>query len=197
MRCLICGHVRTRLDPLPDTARPECGTPYAVAQQKVESGLVKPAPTPAQRVVRKPDSVRLRAAGVVLLAGAVLAPWYLGREDPLPVGAREALRPAALSDSIPPDRLAEQPGAATAQPEVVVYMTTWCKVCARTRHYLSSRGIRFTERDVERSAQGWHEYRQYSGDGVPLVVIGDQVMRGYNERWLEARLGPWLRRRGG
>ena len=197
MRCLVCGYVRTRLDPLPDNVCPDCGTAYAVAQQQVQAGLLKPMPTLAQRTVRQRNSVRLVAATIALLAGAVLALWYMGRGDDVPAVARSSQPPAAMSGSIASDGPADQAGSPAAQPLVVVYTTAWCKVCAKTRRFLSSRGIRYTERDVERSPQAWHEYKQYPGDGVPLVVIGAEVIRGYNEPWLMARLGPWLARRSG
>ena len=154
-------------------------------------------PTLAQRTVRQRDSVRLGAAAIALLAGAVLALWYMGRDDDVPAVARSSQPQAAMSGSIASDRPADQAGVPASQPVVVLYTTAWCKVCARTRRFLSSHGIRYAERDVERSPQAWHEYKQYPGEGVSLIVIGDNVMRGYNERWLKAQLGPWLGRRSG
>jgi len=187
MRCLLCGHVRTRLDPLPDTACPACGVDYAVAQQQVEAGLVRALPTEAQKVVRKRSSVRFGVGGIVVLGGALAALWMLGRDDAVPL----AVEPSAHSTA---------PAVATplqAQPAVLLYTAAWCKVCAHTKRYLSRNGIRYSEHDVERSAQAWREYKQYPGEGVPLIVIGDSATRGFNERWLKQRLGPWLGRPSG
>jgi glutaredoxin len=199
MRCLVCGHVRTRLDPLPDTVCAECGTEYAAAVQQVAAGLIKPKPTPAQARVaaRQRDSVRLGAGAIALLAGAGLVRGYLGRDVEAPIVGGPPKPDAVMSGAISPEREGGQSAAPGEQPLVVVYTTAWCKVCARTRSFLTRNGIRFDERDVERSPQAWREYKQYAGEGVPLIVIGDDVMRGHNERWLRSQLGPWLGRRNG
>jgi glutaredoxin len=78
--------------------------------------------------------------------------------------------------------------AAGTKAPVKMLATAWCGYCARARAYLNSRGISFEELDVEKSAQGKQEYRALKGRGVPIILVGDQRMNGYDQGRLEAML---------
>ena len=82
------------------------------------------------------------------------------------------------------------PSAAAQSTKAPVKMlaTSWCGYCARARAYLNSRGIPFQELDVEKSAEGRKEYRELKGRGVPIILVGDQRMNGYDQSRLEAML---------
>jgi glutaredoxin len=180
MRCPACGHIRTRLDPLPDTHCPDCGVEYAQAQQKVELGLLRQAPQPRR------DRPSLGLKGVVLLLAplvVIAAGWYLVLA---PAGNPEMERAARpiLKGSIPP--------AAVAQPQVVMYATSWCPYCAKTRAFFKHHAIEYTEYDIERDPEANARYRRLGGDGVPLILVGEVTVRGFNEPRLRSILGPWL-----
>ncbi len=83
--------------------------------------------------------------------------------------------------------------ASAEQPEVVLYATSWCGYCKMTREFFAAHGIRYTERDIEQSSTALQEHRKLGGNGVPLVVIGDEVVKGWNEQTLRQLLGPWMR----
>ena len=80
------------------------------------------------------------------------------------------------------------PAAGAAKPQVKMLATAWCGYCARARAYLKSRGIPFEELDVEKSAQGRQEYRELKGRGVPIILVGNQRMNGYDQGRLEGLL---------
>lgn len=83
------------------------------------------------------------------------------------------------------------PAAAAAQSAkapVKMLATAWCGYCAKARAYMNSRGIPFEELDVEKSAQGKQEYRALKGRGVPIILVGNQRMNGYDQARLEAML---------
>lgn len=82
------------------------------------------------------------------------------------------------------------PGAAaqSARAPVKMLATAWCGYCAKARAYLNSRGIPFQELDVEKSAEGRKQYRELKGRGVPIILVGDQRMNGYDQRRLETML---------
>jgi glutaredoxin len=185
MRCPVCGHVRTRLDPLPDTHCPNCDTQYAVAEQKVRLGLIKPAPEPVQRRPRTSNRSALPGLVFVISAALLVGWWLRGSQDSSmqaqPSAARTPAAPA-MAGRIGSDR------PVAAQPQVIMYSTAWCGVCAKTRRYFSQHGIRYTELDVEKDPRAWQEYRQYPGDGVPLVVIGERARRGFDPRWIRDQL---------
>ena len=77
--------------------------------------------------------------------------------------------------------------ASVAGP-VTVYSTAWCGYCKKTRHFLKTHDIPFVERDIEASSEAMATFTQLGGRGVPLVLVGDQVVRGYSLGELRAAL---------
>jgi glutaredoxin len=84
--------------------------------------------------------------------------------------------------------------AGAMQPDVVLYSTEWCGYCTATREFFVSNGIQFTELDIEKSAAGNAGHKRLNGNGVPLIVVGENIIRGYNEAELRSTLKPWLKR---
>lgn len=83
--------------------------------------------------------------------------------------------------------------AVEEQPAVVLYATSWCGYCAATRELFEQNGIRYRELDIEKSTEGYEGHKKLGGRGVPVIVVGDEVVHGYNEDALRASLQPWLR----
>lgn len=101
-------------------------------------------------------------AGATLLLAAVLA-----------LGGGHVSAPCAVA--------AERPA-----PKVEIYTTSWCGYCKQAIAYFKTRRIPFTEYDVEKdtaAAGRWQELSQ--GGGVPVVVIGKRVIRGYSREAYE------------
>lgn len=111
-----------------------------------------------------------------------------------------------FGDAPPPERKAEgvelrynQMGS-TPVPEglfeqraaVVMYSATWCGVCRKAKAYLQSRGVAFSEYDIETSRKGQEDYRRLRGTGVPIILVGEQRMNGFNA----ATLTGWLEQAG-
>ncbi len=67
------------------------------------------------------------------------------------------------------------------EEDVVIYTTTWCPYCRKARLFLNQAGIPFTEYDVEKSARAYEEYQRISGRGVPVIVVGDKIIQGFNK----------------
>jgi glutaredoxin-like YruB-family protein len=84
------------------------------------------------------------------------------------------------------DLLAKQ---AAEKKQVVIYSTSWCAVCRSAKQYMDSKGIKYREVDVEKSKEGAEEYRRQGGDGaVPLIVVGDKKLKGFDPHALDAML---------
>ncbi len=81
------------------------------------------------------------------------------------------------------------------QPEIIFYSASWCGYCNATRAFFKDNGIRYTEHDVESSTEGVEGHRKLGGGGVPLILVGGETVRGFNESGLKQMLGPWMRRR--
>lgn len=63
---------------------------------------------------------------------------------------------------------------------VVIYTTQWCPYCVALRGTLNQYHIPFTERDTEKSLHGLAGYWVLRGKGVPVSVIGSEVIHGYD-----------------
>jgi glutaredoxin 3 len=82
-------------------------------------------------------------------------------------------------------------------PQVELYTTDWCPYCQRARALLESKGVLFTEIDVEAvpGARGEMAARG-GGDTVPQVFIGGKAVGGYDELHaldVAGRLDPLLK----
>ncbi len=67
----------------------------------------------------------------------------------------------------------------TNDPNSVVILTTsWCGYCRSLREHLTQLHIPYVDLDVENTTEGRYAYLALRGTGVPMTVIGDQVIRG-------------------
>lgn len=73
-------------------------------------------------------------------------------------------------------------GAAAAAPRVELYTTSWCPYCQKARDFFRSRGIAFTEYDIEKDREAALRKRRLdNSSGVPFVVIDGRGIHGYSE----------------
>ena len=63
--------------------------------------------------------------------------------------------------------------------QVTLYATKWCAYCAKTRAFLNKNDIPFVEIDVEQSPKAMQQLNSLGGFGVPIVVVGKTVVKGY------------------
>lgn len=70
--------------------------------------------------------------------------------------------------------------AALHEEPVVLYGTSWCGNCKMTRAFLREEGIPFFEYDVEKSPEGQRQFKALQGNGVPLLLVKNNVLRGFN-----------------
>lgn len=75
---------------------------------------------------------------------------------------------------------------------IAIYTTAWCPYCARLRAALTASGIDFREYDVEQSLSGQLGFWALRARGVPVSVVGPEIIYGYDI----ARLDQALRRLG-
>lgn len=67
-------------------------------------------------------------------------------------------------------------------PDGVVILTApWCGYCMHLREVLAQNRIPYTDIDVEKSAEGRWAFAAVRGTGIPITIVGDQVVRG--ARW--------------
>ncbi len=168
--CPKCSYARQATDSNPDWQCPSCHVAYArfgAEAAPANSGRpVTPLVTSGGSSSANPKWIFLAVAiGVGVLASKSM--WHA--------------------------KTAPHVTARSAQPAVVLYGTEWCGYCAATREFFAQNGIQYTELDIEKSSQGYDEHKRLGGNGVPLVVIGDEVIHGYNEASMRVLLKPWLK----
>ncbi|MFP5429810.1 MAG: glutaredoxin family protein [Gammaproteobacteria bacterium] len=73
-------------------------------------------------------------------------------------------------------------------PQVTLFATSWCGYCREMRAFFAAEKIAYTELDIEASAPGrvWHE--QLGGKGVPVTLVGEAVVHGYDPEGVRAAL---------
>ncbi len=83
---------------------------------------------------------------------------------------------------------AEVSRVATAQTGVRIFTTAKCVYCSKAKDFLKKRGVSYTELDVEKDAAAKAEFKALGGRGVPVILVGDQRMDGFNAGRLEGLL---------
>jgi glutaredoxin len=78
--------------------------------------------------------------------------------------------------------------AAKPQTEVTLYVMPQCGYCEKTRQLLNERGVAWKERDIASSAEAKREFSAKGGVGTPLIVIGDEVILGYDASRIDVAL---------
>ena len=76
-----------------------------------------------------------------------------------------------------------------ADKKVTVYSTPTCPYCKKTKDYLTQKGIPFEDIDVAADREKAKEMIQKSKQmGVPVIVIDDDVVVGFNQSKLDSLL---------
>ncbi|MCB1736424.1 MAG: glutaredoxin family protein [Gammaproteobacteria bacterium] len=71
---------------------------------------------------------------------------------------------------------------------VILYSTSWCPYCVKAREWFERHEVEYVEYDVEKSVAAATQYRQLRGRGTPLIVMGDDVIQGFNPPRMELAL---------
>lgn len=71
---------------------------------------------------------------------------------------------------------------------VVLYEAAWCNYCKKARRYFELRHIPFQSIDIEQTDQGYDQFKKLGGREIPLITIGERIIRGYNPDVLKGAL---------
>ena len=64
---------------------------------------------------------------------------------------------------------------------VTIYTTPTCPFCEQAKKFMRERGVSYTEHDVMEDLKKRDEMVELSGQmGVPVIVMGEQVLIGFN-----------------
>lgn len=71
--------------------------------------------------------------------------------------------------------------------EVIIYSTPLCTYCHQAKIYFGEHNIPFREINVKEDVQARNEMiEKYSAKGVPVIVVGDKFLLGWNMEDFEA-----------
>jgi len=82
---------------------------------------------------------------------------------------------------------ADAPVAAAA-PRVEIFTTPSCPFCKALRAYLDARGIAYIEHNVNATQETRAAFYASGAQGVPVVMIGERVIEGFNPVAIESAL---------
>jgi glutaredoxin len=102
------------------------------------------------------------AALLLALTGAVMLPALVPAADDAPV--------------------------AVAAPRVEIFTTPSCPFCKALRAYLDARGIAYIEHNVNATQETRAAFYASGAQGVPVVMIGERVIEGFNPVAIESAL---------
>ncbi|HEY4502719.1 MAG TPA: glutaredoxin family protein [Candidatus Paceibacterota bacterium] len=73
---------------------------------------------------------------------------------------------------------------------VVIYSTPTCHFCHMAKEFFGEKKIAFTDYNVAENAEKRQEMMQKTGQmGVPVIIVGDDIMVGFDRAKLSELLG--------
>ena len=69
--------------------------------------------------------------------------------------------------------------------QLTLYSATWCGPCKRAKAHLAKNAIPYRNIDIDESDANKAEFRSYGGGGIPLFIMGNKRMRGFNPESLD------------
>ena len=67
-----------------------------------------------------------------------------------------------------------------SQCDIVMFSTSSCHYCAKARALFDSMNVEWCEKDINKSANDAAVFNKIGGRGVPVTVIGESTIHGYN-----------------
>lgn len=116
---------------------------------------------------------------------------YFSRETKnIKPGKKENRRQKSIKEATQAEKIkTERKRKQNRSKKVVIYTTPTCGYCRRAKAFLSKHGINYTEYDIKASSKALKKYRSLNGRGVPLIMIGDKRIAGFNKSAIKNALG--------
>ncbi len=73
-------------------------------------------------------------------------------------------------------------------PEIIMLGAWWCTYCYQAKQYFQKNHIHYCEYDMENTETGRRLYEAHGGGAVPLLLIGDYTLRGFDPEAVESAL---------
>ncbi len=71
---------------------------------------------------------------------------------------------------------------------VVMFSAPGCGYCVKAKDYFNQKGVAFEEHDVNTSEDARRRFQSLGGRGVPLILIGERQINGFDPQAIQAAL---------
>jgi len=71
------------------------------------------------------------------------------------------------------------------KPDIVMLGAWWCTYCYQAKKYFQHNDINYCEYDMENTIIGKQLYEESGGGAVPILLIGQYRLQGFNQRQIE------------
>jgi glutaredoxin len=88
-------------------------------------------------------------------------------------------------------QLARTPAPVESAKKVKLYMTSWCSYCRQMEQFLIASKIPYKRLDIENNATASRDYTDLGGEGVPLIVVNETIIAGYDPESVQAAWDDW------
>ncbi|KAF1685481.1 NrdH-redoxin [Pseudoxanthomonas broegbernensis] len=88
-----------------------------------------------------------------------------------------------------PELHPDDPRVATGEQGIVMLAADWCGYCRRQQGDFERAGVRYQVLDID-TEPGDRALRAIGARGVPVTVVGQAVIRGYDTAALDRKLAP-------
>ncbi len=97
--------------------------------------------------------------------------------------------------STPVETIDCTPEIISQKPDVIMLGAWWCSYCNDAKKYFKKKNIHYCEYDMESTATGKRLYEENGGGGIPLLLIGEYQLQGFNPRQIDAALAELYKAR--
>lgn len=125
----------------------------------------------------------MRALWILAIIGCLGGLYSLRQRHEQVAGAPSQER-IAVEDMLPDD-----PRLHTGERRIVMLAAEWCGYCRKQRQDFEQANVRYALLDVD-TPEGQRAARALGTSGVPVTVIGQDVVRGYRPDELKEKLAP-------
>lgn len=73
--------------------------------------------------------------------------------------------------------------------DVTIYTSESCQFCHMAKDFLDEHKIPYTEKNISQDKEAMMELRSKGFTGVPLIVVGEETIYGFDQDKLEKALG--------
>lgn len=148
------------------------------ARGALPTGDPSPNPKPARSVAPREPVLRLTDDDVAHVEDE--EEWERLAEEEDPAARSTASGAARPPQVVPPP------------PPIELFSTSWCGYCRKARALLTELGVPFFESDVEKDREARaRRDRLTESPGVPVLALGREVVKGYNEERIRALAEKW------